>query len=182
MPHERLQHRELAGRQRDRLAALRQPAQREIELERSEADDLDLLGRRAGGLGRRAAPQHRVDPREQLARVERLGQIVVGADLEADDAVDILDLRSQHDDRRRIVGGAQAPADRQPVLAGQHQVEHDEVDRLASQHPVQRLRVLGEEHLEALLRQVAPQQVADAGVVVDDDNAVRARRGRGVHP
>jgi hypothetical protein len=33
-----------------------------------------------------------VDAGEQLARVERLGQVVVGADLEADDAVDVLDL------------------------------------------------------------------------------------------
>ena len=87
--------------------------------------------RRAGRLERRAAAQHGVDAGQQLARVEGLGQVVVGADLEADDAVDVLALGGEHDDRRAVVGGAQAPADRQAVLAGQHQVEHDQVDGLA---------------------------------------------------
>ena len=56
----------------------------------------------------------------------------------------------------------------QPVLARQHQVEHDQVDRLAREHAVQRLGVLGQQHVEAFLGQVAAQQVADAGVVIDD--------------
>ena len=49
--------------------------------------------RRAGcGTGgaslRRGPAQHRLDAREQLAQIERLGDVVVGADLEADDLVD----------------------------------------------------------------------------------------------
>ena len=36
------------------------------------------------------------------------------------------------------------------------------------------LRVFGQQDFEAFLGQVAAQQVADAGVVVDDDDAVRA--------
>ena len=36
------------------------------------------------------AAQHRAHPREQLAHLEGLGQVVVGAELEADDAVDLL--------------------------------------------------------------------------------------------
>ena len=43
------------------------------------------------------------------------------------------------------------------------------------------LRVLGEQDLEAFLRQVAAQQVADARVVVDDGDAVRALVGGGAH-
>src|SRR3982750_3447944 len=38
MAHQRLQHRELAGGQRDLLAILRQAAQRKVELERAEGD------------------------------------------------------------------------------------------------------------------------------------------------
>ena len=70
----------------------------------------------------------------------------------------------------QVVGGAQAAADRQAVLAGQHQVEHDQVDGLARHQAVERLAVLGEHDLEAFLRQVAAQQVADARVVVDDED------------
>ena len=38
--------------------------------------------------GRRGAAQHALDARQQLARIEGLGHVVVGAHLEADDAVD----------------------------------------------------------------------------------------------
>ena len=73
---------------------------------------------------------------------------------------------------RAVVGGAQAPADRQAVLAGHHQVEHDQVGRFAQHQAVERLAVLGQDDLEALLGQIAAQQVADAGVVVNDQDLV----------
>ena len=111
---------------------------------------------------------------QQFARVEGLAEVVVGADFEADDAVDVLALGGQHDDGRAVVGGAQAAADRQAVFAGHHQVEHDQVDRVAQQDAVERLAVFGHDDLEAFLRQVAAQQVADAGVVVDDHDLVCA--------
>ena len=75
-----------------------------------------------------------------------------------------------------VVGGAQAAADRQAVFAGQHQVEHDQVDGLARQQAVQRLGVFGEQDLEAFLGQVAAQQVANAGIIVDDDDPIRVGR------
>ena len=43
----------------------------------------------------RAAPQDSPDASQQLARIEWLGKIVVGADLEADDAVDVFAARRQ---------------------------------------------------------------------------------------
>src|SRR5438067_3361615 len=53
--------------------------------------EVTVLQRRALGIlsvGRRAA-QDRLHARDELARVERLRHVVVGADLEADDLVDI---------------------------------------------------------------------------------------------
>jgi hypothetical protein len=107
--------------------------------------------------------------------------VVVGAHLQADDAVHVLDLGGEHDDGRGVVGRAQAAADAQAVFAGQHEVEHDEIDRLAREHAVQRLGVLGQQDVEAFLGQVAPQQVADARVVVDDHDAVGAGVGGRAH-
>ncbi len=75
----------------------------------------------------------------------------------------------------RVLGRAQPAADRQAVFARQHQVEHDQVDGLAGEHAVQRLGVFGQQHVEAFLRQVAAQQVADACVVVDNHDAVGPR-------
>ncbi len=64
----------------------------------------------AAALRRQAvgAPQHRLDARQQFARIERLGQVVVGAHLQPDDAVGLLRQRGQQDDRQ--VGGRRAGA------------------------------------------------------------------------
>ena len=109
------------------------------------------------------------------------GEVVVGAHLEPDDAVDVLALRGQHDDRHVLARAAQPPADGEAVLAGQHQVEHDEVRRVALQPLVEVARVGDRAHVEPLAGQVARQQVAQPHVVVDDEDAHRGRRRFRVH-
>ena len=42
--------------------------------------------------------QHAAHPGEQLAHIGRFGQVVVGADLEADHAIDDLASAGQYDD------------------------------------------------------------------------------------
>src|SRR6185295_5610940 len=44
-------------------------------------------------------PEHRANPRSHLARRERLDDVVVGAELEADDAVGLFAAGGEHDDR-----------------------------------------------------------------------------------
>jgi hypothetical protein len=119
------------------------------------------------GFVRALAAQDRVDAGHQLARVEGLGQVIVGAHFEADDAVDVLALGGQHDDRGLVAGAAQAAADRQAVFAGQHQVQHQQVVALAQPQLVHGRRAFGRHDLEALFGQVTAQQVAQAHVVVD---------------
>ena len=59
---------------------------------------------------------------------ERLHDVVVGAEPQADDAVGLLAAGGQQDDRRgRSRPRAQPAHHLQPVDAGQHEVEHDEV-------------------------------------------------------
>ena len=86
----------------------------------------------AGRIGQVAvrAAQQRLDPAHQLAQAERLGQVVVGAELEADDLVDLVVARGQDEDRHLGAGRAQAAQDLEPVDARQADVEHDEVGRL----------------------------------------------------
>ena len=154
---------------RRHLAVALERAGAEVEHVAAEADA--ALG---GGRARRRAlavtPQHRVDARDELARVERLRQVIVGAHLEADDAIDVLALRGQHDDGRRVARAAQAPAHRQAVLAGQHQVEHEQVRRVALQALVEVARVGQRGDLEALLAEIAGEEIAQAHVVVDDED------------
>ena len=105
----------------------------EVELLRGQRDeaavDVDLAGHRVdaqravlddasdavGGGRRRRAPQHVAHPRRQLARRERLDDVVVGAELEADDAVDLVGAGGEQDHRdvaRRRAAGAGSSARR----------------------------------------------------------------------
>ena len=85
-------------------------------------------GRRAP---RRAAHQ-RAHPRHELVRAERLRQVVVGADLEADDAVGLLGTGREHDDRnrRRLVrSAADETADLEAVDVRQHEIQDHQIGR-----------------------------------------------------
>src|SRR5512141_1753008 len=78
-----------------------------------------------GALGltalRRRAPEDRLDPSDELARVERLRHVVVGSHLEPDDLVDVLVAGRQHQDRHlRLL--ADPSADLDSVDVRQHQV------------------------------------------------------------
>jgi hypothetical protein len=50
-------------------------------------------------LLRELPAQHSADPGQQFARIERLAEVVVGADFEPNDAIDILLQCRQQDDR-----------------------------------------------------------------------------------
>ena len=54
--------------------------------------------------------QHGLHAQDKFARRERFRHVVVGADLQAEDAVGLLAEGGQHDDRQGAVGRPQAPA------------------------------------------------------------------------
>ena len=63
----------------------------------AQAAELDA---RRGLLLALRAPQDRLHAQEQLAHAEGLDDVVVGAELEADHAIDLLALGREHDDLR----------------------------------------------------------------------------------
>ncbi len=129
------------------------------------------------GGGRLGAAQDGANASDKLTRVEWLRQIVVGSHLEADDAVDVLAFRRQHDDRhaRR---GAKTAANRKTVLARHHEVEDDEIRiAVARAETVERRAAVADVDAEPLPLQVALHQVADLGVVLDDENAGAVAHG-----
>src|SRR4051795_7058626 len=118
---------------------------------------------------RDASPQDRLDAGDELTRVEGLRQIVVGADLEPDDLVDVLVTRGQHQDRD--VGAlADPPADLEPVHVRQHQVEHDQAGLLLGDL-LERL-LAGPDRADPVARvlQVERDEGRDRGLVLDDQN------------
>ncbi len=84
----------------------------------------------AGGLRRLpctlGAAQQRLAARDELAHRERLRHVVVRADAQADEHVGLVVARGEHEDGDRALG-LDAPAHLEPVDAGEHDVQHDEV-------------------------------------------------------
>ena len=123
--------------------------------------------------GPAGAAQQRSQPRAELLQRERLDEVVVGAGVEAFDAVGDGVARGQHQHRRAVAGGAQAPADLEPVGLGHQDVEDDRVRRRVGER-VERLRPVGGElHAVAVHPQRAIQRVADRGFVVHHEDAHR---------
>ena len=91
---QREQQVELIGGHRARLAVDPHHAPAAIQLEAPEAKRC----RTARGRQRRP-PQDRPQPGQQLARLERLGQVVIGAKLQTDNAIKRVALCRQHQDR-----------------------------------------------------------------------------------
>ena len=166
---QRRQDLELDERQLRLVAADPDRALGEVDPQLAD-DERRLVGR---GLGRPAhlgAPQRGLDPARELAHRERLGDVVVGAELEPDDLVDLLGLGGQHDDRDRAAA-AQPAADLEPVDPRQHQVEHDEVERLLVEALERLAAVGGLDDVVALLAQRIGEQRLDRLLIVDEQDA-----------
>ena len=136
----------------------------------------------ARGRRRRRAPvrphpaQHAADAGQELARVERLGEVVVGPDLEPDHPVDRLAGRGQHHDADATLR-PQGAGESEPVLAGHAEVEDHEVDRPLRHHLAHRGTTVRDADREALPRQELAQHLPDLGLVVDHQD-VRLTRHR----
>ena len=128
-----------------------------------------------GALRRRAAPEGRAHAGEQLGQAERLGHVVLGAQLEPRDLVHLPVARGQHDDGHRVALLAQGVEHLEAVLVREHHVEDDEVGRArprAASRPT--LAVALDEDEVALLLEVDAQTQGDARIVLDDEDRAPA--------
>ena len=78
-----------------------------------------------------AAPQHRAHARGELAQTERLGDVVVGADVEPGHAIALARARREHDDRHACGARPRAEdaADFESAQHRQIEVEDDQIRR-----------------------------------------------------
>ena len=116
-----------------------------------------------------AAAQHAADAGQQFARYKRFWQIVIGAHLEAENAVERLVAGGQHDHRQRRMR-AQLAAQREAVVARQVQVEDDQVGTRLVQGFPYRVAVGRGQCAVTVRLEVIGQQRADVPVVVDNEN------------
>jgi len=134
-----------------------------------QLDATDLLGGRPVGrrLGRPGRPaQQRPHTGHQLARAERLGQVVVGAHLKPHHQVQLGVSGGEHEDGDGAVP-LDAPAHLEAVEAGEHDVEDHQVgtDPLHQRH--RRGPVDGHLDLQALAAEAGGHGVGDRRLVLD---------------
>ena len=79
-------------------------------------------------------------------------------------------LRGQHQDGQRLSFGAQTAADFEAVLLADHQIEHQQIIRLALQIAVEPLAVFHDAHFESVAGEKPLQHVAQFGFVVEHDD------------
>ena len=115
------------------------------------------------------AAEHRLDAGHQLAGVEGLGHIVIGAQLQADDLVHVVGAGGEDDDGD-VARLAQLAADLEAVHLRHHDVEDDQVG-LVGLDLLQRLTaVIGGLDLESFLGEVEAGELDDIPLVVDDQD------------
>src|SRR4051794_24935940 len=117
------------------------------------------------------AAGQRPQPRQQLAEVERLDQVVVRAGVEPGDPVGHRVARGEHQDRGADLAVAQPPAGLEPVDARQVDVEDDRVVRRRLGHPHGVLARRGDVGQQPLLREATAQQGCQAGLVLHQEHA-----------
>ena len=116
--------------------------------------------------------QHRADPRHQLGRRERLGQVVVGAGIEPGDLVGVERAGRQHDHRQGAGSGlaAPAPGQLQPGLPGSIQSRITRSGTTRSTSACACSASAATRDLEAGVAQVDRDQLGDRRLVLDDQD------------
>ena len=115
--------------------------------------------------------QLRPDAGEQHPEAERLGDIVVGAGIEAENGVGLGVLGGQHDDRPAIAALAHLLAGFPPVHVRQPHIEQNQVDHVRAQllQPGRGRRRIGDLEL-VMQRELLFERLAQCIIIVDDEN------------
>ena len=106
---------------------------------------------------------------------ERLGDVVVGAHLEAGDLVDLVPLGGQHDDRH-LAAGAKPPAHLDPIQLREHDVEDDQIETLFAETIQGFLPIHGPHHLITFLAErVGEKRLHGLLIVHEQDPRLSSR-------
>ena len=115
------------------------------------------------------ASQDRAHAHHQFARAERFGDVIICPQFQADELVRLLDAGREHDDGH-IAFMSQGTAKVQPVHAGQHQVQHDQVRLLGARQRQPLQPVPGGDDIKTGGVQIVAADLDDLGFVIDDEN------------
>src|SRR3954447_26001758 len=158
---------ELRGCQADPAVAALDAPPLEVDEQVAVTDDAPADGIREVAVG---AAQKCLDAAHQLAQAERLRQVVIRAELEPDDLVDLVVTRGQNEDRHLRAGRTEAPQDLEAIHPGQPDVEDHEVGRLARRDLEPLLPGACDRDLVPLLLEGVLDATRDRVFVFDDED------------
>ena len=133
-----------------------------------QAFDVDAFG----AFRRHRPAQHGVDARQQLARRERLGDVVVRAALEARHLVALFGARGEHD-HRQLAGfpiALERARELQAAGVGEHPVDQQQVGQLVGDFGPAGARIGRFADFEARATQSEGDHFANRTLVFDDQN------------
>jgi hypothetical protein len=125
-----------------------------------EPPTVEAEDRHQGDLRALRSAQDGPDPCHELARAERLDEIVVGAGEKAGDALVLAGLRGEHEDGD-VRSAADLAADGLPRDVRQHEIEHDQRRSHALSEGQALGAAAGDEDGEAVLLKIGADHVLD---------------------
>src|SRR5262245_32036883 len=153
VPGEKPEQVELLRRQPESTPGLADVAGARVELDVAEAEAL------ARGVAGASPAQHRPHAHRELPGRERLRDVVVGTELETDDAVRFLAAGGQQDDRE-VGAAADPPAQLEAVGPGKHHIEDDEVGALTRDQLARTSAVRGLQRRVTVTLEIADDDLA----------------------
>src|SRR5215472_17128050 len=169
--HKQAQQLELERGQIHKAAIFADLAAVEIDFDVSEAATAGLR------LGTGAAKQG-FDSGAELVHAERLGDVIVGAEFQTHHLFGFLRLGGEHENRRAAAAAAEIAADFKSILAGQHDVEHDQIELVLLGAAEGVGAVGGDLDLIAFHLEIVFEAQRDGGFVFSDQDAGHARLPR----
>ena len=158
--------REFFGGQVNKLAATMRDVPREVDRHVTKRQRV----RRLAILHRVGSPHQRAHARKQFRDAERLGQVVVGAEIEPHHFVDLIAASRQHQDRKKLVAPADLSANFEAAQTGQHDVEDQNI-RAAGGDPRKGLITSRDMiHCVPFEGQVLHETAGDGAIVFDDED------------
>src|SRR5579863_1632523 len=122
------------------------------------------------GLVRRFSPPLKaLDARQHLAQVKRFGDVIVCADFKTDDAVEHIVPAGQHDNSD-IGLRSYLTSQCQSVVARQNDIKQQHVKLQGAELRAHRCAVRSNTNPISLLLEITNQHLADARIVIDDEN------------
>ena len=161
------------GQDDGRALGIAQAARGSIEHPAAEAATAPLRIDRYLHGWRRAlpAPKHGPDARQQLAKTEGLGQVVVGAKLEPDHPVDLVISMTGGDDHGDVGMRADLPQQVEPIFLAETQIEDHKARFVVGDLARHLLPPGGRDGVDVVFLEIAEDRLSQPGIVVDDQNA-----------